>query len=179
MVGDLWPNADKHREVPETEDRKHTPAASTTDLWTYKTCMDVLQTQERMKLSFESNYMFFKKIDALPGGQASWKVEIFEAVGDKLGEDGKPRTERVELWKRNVVDCVRELMGNPLFREAIRYAPERQYADSGGKTRIYGNSWTANWWWDVQVSFSDSRESAVGIPCSHCDAAASCGCPTT
>ncbi|CDO72633.1 hypothetical protein BN946_scf184985.g52 [Trametes cinnabarina] len=112
-------------------------------------------TQERTKPSFESNYLFYKKIDALPGGQASWNVEVFEAVGDRLGEDGKPRTECVELWKRDVVDCVRELMGNPLFRDVIRYAPEKQYADAEGKARIYGNMWTANWWWDVQMQMPD------------------------
>ncbi|KAI0357791.1 hypothetical protein OH77DRAFT_1583444 [Trametes cingulata] len=108
-------------------------------------------TRERTKPSFESKYLFFKKIDALPASQAPWQVEVLEAVGDRLGEDGKPRTERVEVWKRDVVDCVRELMGNPLFRDAVRYAPERQYADAEGKTRIYGNMWTANWWWDVQT----------------------------
>ncbi|KAI0370412.1 hypothetical protein BV20DRAFT_1035905 [Pilatotrama ljubarskyi] len=112
-------------------------------------------TQERTKPSFESNYLFYQKLDALPGGQASWKVEIFEAVGDRMGEDGKPKTERVELWKRDVVDCVRELMGNPLFRDFVRYAPERQHADPEGKTRIYGNMWTANWWWDVQMRMPD------------------------
>lgn len=88
----------------------------------------------------------------MPGGFANWTVEVFEAVGDELGEDGQPKKERVELWKRNAVDCVRELMGNPLFRDCIRYAPEKHYADHAGKTRIYGNMWTGNWWWDVQVS---------------------------
>ncbi|KAH9893250.1 hypothetical protein C8Q73DRAFT_761055 [Cubamyces lactineus] len=120
-------------------------------------------TRERTKPSFESNYMFFKKIDALPGGQTSWTVEVFEAVGDRVGEDGKPRTERVELWKRDIVDCVRELMGNPLFRDAIRYAPERQYADAEGKTRIYGNAWTANWWWDIQLRLPEDATVAPVI----------------
>lgn len=96
--------------------------------------------------------MFYKKIDALPTGEAGWKVELLEAVGDVVGEDGRAKKEIVEVWSRNPVDCVRELMDNPGFRDSIRYAPERQYADADGKQRIYGNMGTANWWWDVQVS---------------------------
>lgn len=117
----------------------------------------ILQTRERTKPSFESNYMFFKKVDSLPSSEASWKVEVFDAVGDVVGEDGRLKKEKVELWQRNPVDCIRELMGNPVFRDSIRYAPERQYADAGGKNRIYGNMWTANWWWDLQVSFCDRQ----------------------
>lgn len=97
--------------------------------------------------------MFYKKIDALPGGSAGgWSAEFFEAVGDELDEDGNPRKELVELWKRDPVECVRELIGNPLFRECIRFAPERMYADAEGKERMYENMWTGGWWWDVQVS---------------------------
>ncbi|KAI0676310.1 hypothetical protein C8Q78DRAFT_1084559, partial [Trametes maxima] len=80
-----------------------------------------------------------------------WTLEVFEAEGDELGEDGQPKKERVELWKRDAVECVRDLMGNAAFRGCIRYKPERQYADPEGKTRIYGNMMTANWWWDVQM----------------------------
>ncbi|EIW62745.1 uncharacterized protein TRAVEDRAFT_78057, partial [Trametes versicolor FP-101664 SS1] len=99
----------------------------------------VFQTRTRTKPSFESNYMFYKKIDSLPSGEASWNVEVFEAIGDRVGEDGRLKKEKVELWQRNPVDCIRELMGNSAFRDSIRYAPERQYADAGGKERIYGN----------------------------------------
>ncbi|KAI0821807.1 hypothetical protein BC628DRAFT_1278229, partial [Trametes gibbosa] len=103
-----------------------------------------------LSTSETSNYMFYKKIDALPSSEASWNVEVFEAVGDVAGEDGRPKKEKVELWQRNPVDCIRELMGNSAFRDLIGYAPERQYADAGGKERIFSNMWTANWWWDVQ-----------------------------
>ncbi|KAI0642010.1 hypothetical protein C8Q79DRAFT_891571, partial [Trametes meyenii] len=92
-----------------------------------------------VKPSFKSSHLFYKKIDSLPGRSAKWMLEVFEAEGDVLGEDGQLKKERVELWKRNTVECVRELMGNAAFRGCIRYKPERQYADPEGKTRIYGN----------------------------------------
>lgn len=111
------------------------------------------QTHERTKPSFESSYMFLKKIDALPAGDsASWKVEVLEAVGDRVGEDGLPKKERIELWLRDAAECVKELMGNSLFRDSLSYAPERHYADEEGRDRLYENTCTGNWWWDIQVS---------------------------
>ncbi|CDO72062.1 hypothetical protein BN946_scf184962.g5 [Trametes cinnabarina] len=90
----------------------------------------------RMKPSFQSNYLFYKMVDQLPGRAVNWKLEVFEAVGDEVGEDGQPKKERVELWMRDAVHCIRELMGNPAFRDCICYAPEKHYADPQGKTRI-------------------------------------------
>ncbi|KAI0643893.1 hypothetical protein C8Q79DRAFT_914885 [Trametes meyenii] len=110
----------------------------------------LIQTCEDTKSSFLSNYLFFQKIDALPRGFASWKCEFFETVGDVLAEDGKPCTELVELWKRDPVDCIRELIGNPLYCHAIQYAPEKHYADAEGKTRIFGNLFMGDWSWNVQ-----------------------------
>ncbi|KAI9068219.1 hypothetical protein FKP32DRAFT_1562189 [Trametes sanguinea] len=60
------------------------------------------------------------------------------------------KTERIELWSRNVVDCMRELMGNPAFRESLVYSPQRSYVDEEGEGRLYDNMWTGDWWWDVQ-----------------------------
>ena len=113
---------------------------------------DVSQTCERTRLSFTSAYLFYKKIDALPGGFAKWQVELFDAIGDQLDEAGQPMKETVELWRRDPVECIRELIGNPLFSKDMRYAPERVYVDSEGRIRIYDEMWTANWWWDLQVN---------------------------
>ncbi|KAI0823820.1 hypothetical protein BC628DRAFT_1420570 [Trametes gibbosa] len=120
-------------------------------------------TRGRTKPSFESSYMFHKKVDALPGGTASWKVEVLEAVGDKLGDDGKARTERLELWLRDPVDCVRDLLGNSMLRDSLTYAPERHYADAEGKNRVYENMWTGDWWWDVQAKLPDGATIAPVI----------------
>lgn len=41
-------------------------------------------------------------IDKLPTGP-EWTCEVFELQGDLLDEQGNPRTEEVELWKRDPV----------------------------------------------------------------------------
>jgi Plavaka transposase len=72
-----------------------------------------------------------------------------------VNEDGEPLpTEKLELWRRDPVDCVRELLGNPGLKNYMKYAPEQVYEDLEGNTRIFDEMWTANWWWDTQVNIS-------------------------
>lgn len=61
----------------------------------------------------------------------------------------------VELWHRDPVECVRELLGNPSFKKQ-GYVPRRIFKkmseDGEGTNREYNEMWTADWWWEVQVS---------------------------
>jgi hypothetical protein len=57
----------------------------------------------------------------------------------------------LELWRRDPVDCVRELIGHLTFKDMMVYAPEHAYADNEGKCRIYDEMWTCDWWWETQV----------------------------
>ena len=94
----------------------------------------------------------------LPGGFTKWKVEILEVTRDEVDELGKPRKETLEVWMWDPVECIRELVGNPLFKEFLHYEPIRVYADGEGKDHIYDNMWTGNWWWDTQVMPSTHHE---------------------
>jgi hypothetical protein len=71
--------------------------------------------------------------------------------GDKLDSKGNKPVEHLELWLRNIVDCVRDLIGNPTFREHMAYAPEKVYRDLHALRRIYDQAWTADWWHETQV----------------------------
>jgi hypothetical protein len=63
-------------------------------------------------------------------------------------------TEDLELWKRDPVECVKELIGNPAFQNLVSYVPQRAYADKAGLKRIFDEMWTADWWWDTQVLYT-------------------------
>lgn len=105
------------------------------------------------ELTVSSKYTFFQKIDQLPRREGMrWVCDDLNIVGNTYGEDGEPISERLELWRRNPVECVRELIGNPAFREAMAFAPERVYSDEEGKDRLIDEMWTADWWWRTQVS---------------------------
>lgn len=68
-----------------------------------------------------------------------------------LDEQGNPRTEEVELWKHDPVACIQELIGDARFKDYMHYAPEHVYMDGEGKSRVYSEIATADWWWKIQV----------------------------
>ena len=68
-----------------------------------------------------------------------------------MDENGSCMVEDLELWFRDPVECVRELLSNPAFIDYISFAPEHVYSDSEGKERIFDEMWTADWWWETQV----------------------------
>jgi Plavaka transposase len=73
-------------------------------------------------------------------------------LGDKVDGKGKLLREELELWLRDPVDCIKDLMQNPLFCKSMAYAPERVYTDENAQTRVYDEMWTGDWWWKIQVS---------------------------
>ncbi|KAJ7782948.1 hypothetical protein B0H16DRAFT_1658373 [Mycena metata] len=101
------------------------------------------------KPSYHNTRAFLQKIDALPSGP-EWECEIFDVRGDEKDASGAFKTEEVEFWKRNPVDCIRELMGNAAFRDQMHYAPHRKYRDEAGTRREYDEMWTGEWWWKLQ-----------------------------
>lgn len=116
--------------------------------------------------TFHDNRTFLKTIDALPNlGQAKWKLTEISFNGTALGPDGKPLSETLELWMRDPVECVQELIGNPAFREVMEYAPvrETEVVDADSEDEVMGDEeeeipdqffeemWSGEWWWEVQV----------------------------
>ena len=110
----------------------------------------MLQTQKRLNLLVHNNKSLLEKVDSLATGP-EWTCEIVTAHGNRVGQDGTVMTEDLELWKRDPVEFVKELIGNPAFQNLVSYVPQRAYADKAGLKRIFDEMWMANWWWDTQV----------------------------
>ena len=114
--------------------------------------IDIWQTQEWTKPSYHNSHAFLKKIDALPTQGAGWTCDVVTSKENQLNEDGKPLpAEKLELWRQDPVECVRELLGNPTLKDHIKYAPEQVYEDDEMKSRVFDEMWTVDWWWDTQV----------------------------
>lgn len=60
--------------------------------------------------------------------------------------------EELEVWFRDPVKCVEELLGNPAFRETMTYAPEKIFGNLEGTQEVWNEMHTAEWWWETQVS---------------------------
>ncbi|KAK6971930.1 hypothetical protein R3P38DRAFT_3336442 [Favolaschia claudopus] len=108
-----------------------------------------LGVAKKSKLSFHNNRSFLQKLDALPTGP-DWTCEMITVAGNRLDENGDLMTEELELWRRDPVECIRELMGNPIFKKHMAYAPERVYTNTKGTNRVWDEMWTADWWWTLQ-----------------------------
>ncbi|TFY56691.1 hypothetical protein EVJ58_g7482 [Rhodofomes roseus] len=100
-------------------------------------------------LDADSKYKFFKQIDDLPTG-VPWHCDMITVRGDRTGDDGNFMEEQLELWRRDPVECVEDLIGNPTFDGNIAYAPERVYTEEAATIRRYDEMWTADWWWNTQ-----------------------------
>jgi Plavaka transposase len=122
---------------------------------------DFLKTINRTCPSYSSVYHLFKKIDALPTAPM-WHYQLVTITGDILNETGTPLQDEFELWSRDPVECIKQLFSNPSFNGHISYVPERVYGDNVGRSRIYEEMWTCDWWWDVQVS-PPSRQGYIDL----------------
>ncbi|KAJ3861150.1 hypothetical protein EV359DRAFT_47752, partial [Lentinula novae-zelandiae] len=105
-----------------------------------------------VKPDFKNKRAFFRTIDLLPTGP-SFSCTPMEVVGNLKDANGKNHTEVLELWHRDIFDCVSELMGNPAFNGKQEYAPKREFREMRNGVpcnQQYSEMWTANWWWNVQ-----------------------------
>ncbi|KAF9016925.1 hypothetical protein BDZ89DRAFT_903167, partial [Hymenopellis radicata] len=109
--------------------------------------MNMIRT--RAQPSFTTKKEYLDKIDELPGG-VGWTVEEVVLLGDKVDIEGKKMEERLEVWYRDPVECIKELVGNPMFRDVMKYAPERQFEDASKTSEVINEMWTGSWWWDLQ-----------------------------
>ncbi|KAL1684462.1 hypothetical protein GGG16DRAFT_68253, partial [Schizophyllum commune] len=113
-----------------------------------------LKSVRGLDFGFKNKYSFFQYIDCLPHGP-EWSYRDVSVEGTVLDSEGKAHhhVETLELWQRDPVECIRELLGNPAFNGKQGYEPIRIYSElvnNEGLNREYGEMWSAEWWWNIQ-----------------------------
>ena len=105
-------------------------------------------------------------VDALPSGP-KWNAHLLTIKGDRLDEDGNQMTEEVELWHKDPVEVIKELMGNPAFKDHMAYAPEKVFETQSSMEEdceVWNEMNTGSWWWETQVRCRcDSSSSYVDL----------------
>ncbi|KAJ7429835.1 hypothetical protein B0H11DRAFT_1894852 [Mycena galericulata] len=114
---------------------------------------------DRVHPSFDKKRTFLQTIDSLPIG-AKWNIEHIPLTGDVLDDNNEFRIETAELWFRDPVECVKELIGNPVFKEAMDYAPKRLFVDAEGTEEVINEMSSASWWWKMQTRLPDGSTCA-------------------
>ncbi|KAG8718083.1 hypothetical protein FRC09_013184 [Ceratobasidium sp. 395] len=94
-------------------------------------------------------------IDRLPHGP-DWYTR------DVMVGKGGPYERMHTAYFRPVVDVTRDLIGNPAFKNVMRYAPERHWTSRWRHSRVYGEMWTANWWW-LRQWFLRDRHGTIAL----------------
>jgi hypothetical protein len=61
------------------------------------------------------------------------------------------KSEVCEVFYRDVLACIRALVGDPEFASMLVYLPEKQYTDKKKDMRMYHDMHTGRWWWSTQV----------------------------
>ncbi|KAG8726659.1 hypothetical protein FRC11_014747, partial [Ceratobasidium sp. 423] len=77
---------------------------------------------------------------------------------------GDPERRTSFLFARPLLDIIRDLIGNPRFKDHMRYSPERHYTTKAQRHRVYGEMWSAEWWWRMQLILQARDPFATVVP---------------
>ncbi len=61
------------------------------------------------------------------------------------------KSEHLEMWYHDPLKIVRELLGNPIFKDVMQYMPIQLFMGADGKEQVFNEMWTGEWWWRIQV----------------------------
>jgi hypothetical protein len=72
--------------------------------------------------------------------------------------------EAFELYRRDIIECIRALYGDPQHASYLCFVPERHYADADQTIRLYHDFHTGRWWWETQQKIEEKNPGATIIP---------------
>ncbi|TBU21176.1 hypothetical protein BD311DRAFT_812584, partial [Dichomitus squalens] len=72
--------------------------------------------------------------------------------------------EAIEVYFRDVLECIRSLFSNPEFAPLLLLVPERHYANADHTVRVYFDMNTGKWWWATQKELEKRNPGATVVP---------------
>lgn len=79
-------------------------------------------------------------MDKLPASRPSFHCKKIVVAGEAF-----------EVHYRDSLECVKALLGDPVFAADLIFRPERHYTDEAHMVRVYHDMHTGKWWWNMQV----------------------------
>lgn len=99
------------------------------------------QVSERLGLSYKNARELNSIIDTQLPGRPRFRREQVVVAGEAF-----------DILYRDILECIKDLYGNPDFADFLVFAPERHYTDTDKTVRYFGDMHTGKWWWSTQVS---------------------------
>ncbi|KAJ3769430.1 hypothetical protein FB446DRAFT_812086 [Lentinula raphanica] len=109
---------------------------------------------EALGLSYRNSHELDSIIDKeLPSRRPSFIREEVVIAGQAL-----------DIYRRDILECIQALYGNPDHAQYLCFTPERHYADADKTIRLYHDFNTGKWWWDTQKAVEADKPGATIIP---------------
>ncbi|KAG1722754.1 hypothetical protein EDB19DRAFT_1898159 [Suillus lakei] len=108
---------------------------------------------ECLNLSYKNSRELNSIINKQLPGHPKFRREQIIVVGEPF-----------DIYYRDVMECIKELYGDPDFADYLVFAPERHYTDDDKTVRLYSNMHTGTWWWNSLKKLDEQRPGAIVIP---------------
>ncbi|KAG8705479.1 hypothetical protein FRC11_009012, partial [Ceratobasidium sp. 423] len=108
------------------------------------------------KTPWRNCVQMLKDLDKLPHSP-SWKMYEVHIKGCT----GEVRLEY--LFGRKIIEVIRSLIGDWMFRDELRYSPTRVWTTKEKKERVYSDTWTGKWWWRMQLMIPDKFATIIPL----------------
>ncbi|GAB1521044.1 hypothetical protein RhiTH_004135 [Rhizoctonia solani] len=93
------------------------------------------------------NHLMMKDVDKLLRC-TKWEPKYYELKGPK-------GVEKVIFWCRNTADVFWDLFGILALKDKYHFRPEQHYMKRDKTNRQYGEAWSAEQWWNIQLKIKD------------------------
>ncbi|THU88810.1 hypothetical protein K435DRAFT_916207 [Dendrothele bispora CBS 962.96] len=113
----------------------------------------MFQVSEGLGLSYQNSLELNKIIDDLPSRRPAFTRQEVVIAGQAF-----------DLYKRDIIECIRALYGNPDHCQYLCFSPEQHYTDADKTCRLYHDFYTGRWWWDTQKAVEADKPGATIIP---------------
>ncbi|KAF8342437.1 hypothetical protein F5887DRAFT_1283804 [Amanita rubescens] len=109
---------------------------------------------EALGLTFRNSRELNRLIDQKLPGHPRFNSQQIQ-IGDEM----------VELYSRDVLQCIKYIYSKPEFARHLIHKPERHYARVGGRrVQVFHDMHTGQWWWSIQTFLEAQKPGASVIP---------------
>ncbi|KAI0040396.1 hypothetical protein FA95DRAFT_1502921 [Auriscalpium vulgare] len=115
--------------------------------------LQIDEVRAKLDLSFKTTNDINKIVDTQLPPCAEFQC-------DEITVDG----ETYEVYSRDIMQCIKELYGNPEFLSSMKFTPERHYADDDHEVPVYSDMNTGRWWHSMQMRLEANTPGATIVP---------------